>query len=204
MMPASNPSAGMRTAVAIQATSRHRGSRTMVKTAFIALAALALAIGTRGIAAAQADYPTHPIRLIVPFAPGGSTDAQARILADHLGRELGQQIAVVNIGGAGGTVGFAQAAKAMPDGYTLATATPSLTINPYIQKDIPYDPMRDFEPIVLAAASPIVLVVPKESPLTSVRDLIAAAEAKPAQLKYGSAGVGSIAHLSAALFAAKA
>jgi tripartite-type tricarboxylate transporter receptor subunit TctC len=160
-------------------------------------------LGAIGTAIAQTDYPAHPIRLIVPFAPGGSTDAQARIIAEHLGRELGQPIAVVNIGGAGGTVGFAQAAKAASDGYTLVTATPSLTINPYIQKDMPYGAATDFEPIVLLADSPIVLVVPKEA-IASVKDLIAAAKAEPGELRYGSAGVGSITHLSTARFAAMA
>jgi tripartite-type tricarboxylate transporter receptor subunit TctC len=169
-----------------------------------ALAALAATLGAIAPAAAQSDYPNHPIRLIVPFAPGGSTDAQARIIAEHLGRELGQQVAVINVGGAGGTVGFAQAAKAAPDGYTLITATPSLTINPYLQKDMPYDAAADFEPIVLLADSPIVLVVPKESPIASVRDLIAAAKTKPGELRYGSAGVGSITHLSTARFASMA
>jgi tripartite-type tricarboxylate transporter receptor subunit TctC len=170
----------------------------------LAFAVLVAAIGLTGPAAAQTDYPTHPIRLIVPFAPGGSTDAQARIIAEHLGQELGQQIAVVNVGGAGGTVGFAQAAKAAPDGYTLVTATPSLTINPYIQKDMPYDAATDFEPIVLLADSPIVLVVSKESAIASVKDLIATAKVKPGELRYGSAGVGSITHLSTARFASMA
>ncbi len=170
----------------------------------IALTALAVTISMIGAAAAQSDYPTHPIRLIVPFAPGGSTDSQARIIADYVSRELGQQMAVVNAGGAGGTVGLNQAAKALPDGYTLVTATPSLTINPHIQKDIAYDPIKDFEPIVLAASSPIVLVVPKDSKIASVRDLIDMAKAKPGELRYGSAGIGSITHLSTALFASMA
>lgn len=170
----------------------------------LAGALFAAMICLTGIAAAQTDYPTRPIRLIVPFAPGGSTDAQARIIAEHLGHELGQQIAVVNVGGAGGTLGFAQAAKAAPDGYTLVTATPSLTINPYIQKDMPYDAATDFEPIVLLADSPIVLVVPKESAIASVKDLIATAKARPGELRYGSAGVGSITHLSTARFASMA
>ncbi len=170
----------------------------------IALTALAATICMVGAAAAQTDYPTHPIRLIVPFAPGGSTDSQARIIADYVGHELGQQMAVVNSGGAGGTVGFNQAAKATPDGYTLVTATPSLTINPYIQKDLAYDPIKDFEPIVLAASSPLVLVVSKESKIASVRDLIDTAKAKPGELRYGSAGIGSITHLSTALFASMA
>src|SRR6202161_979862 len=109
----------------------------------IVLTALVATIGMIGAAPAQTDYPTHPIRLIVPFAPGGSTDAQARVIADFVSHELGQQVAVVNTGGAGGTVGFNQAAKATPDGYTLVTATPSLTINPHIQKDLVYDPIKD-------------------------------------------------------------
>lgn len=170
----------------------------------LALAVVTATVCLIGAAAAQTAYPTHPIRLIVPFAPGGSTDAQARIVAEYLGRELGQQIAVVNVGGAGGTVGFAQAAKAAPDGYTLVTATPSLTINPYIQKEMPYSAATDFEPIVLLADSPIVLVVPKESAIASVKDLIATAKAKPGELRYGSAGVGSITHLSTARFASMA
>lgn len=170
----------------------------------LAGAVFAAMICLTGIAAAQTDYPTRPIRLIVPFAPGGSTDAQARIIAEHLGRELGQQIAVVNVGGAGGTLGFAEAAKAAPDGYTLVTATPSLTINPYIQKVMPYDAATDFEPIVLLADSPVVLVVPKDSPIASVKDLIATAKARPGELRYGSAGVGSITHLSTARFASMA
>jgi len=154
--------------------------------------------------AAGQDYPTHPIRLIVPFAPGGSTDSQARVIADYLGRELGQQVVVVNVGGAGGTIGLNQAAKAAPDGYTFVTATPSLTINPYIQKDVGYDPIKDFEPVALVATSPIVLVVPPNSTIKSVRDLIDMAKAKPGEIKYGSAGIGSATHLSSALFAAMA
>jgi tripartite-type tricarboxylate transporter receptor subunit TctC len=170
----------------------------------IALSVIAATIGMIGVAAAQTDYPTHPVRLIVPFAPGGSTDSQARIIAEYLGRELGQQVIVVNVGGAGGTLGLNQAAKATPDGYTFVTATPSLTINPYIQKDIAYDPIKDFEPIALVATSPIVLVVPKDSKIKTVQDLIDMAKAKPGELKYGSAGIGSATHLSTALFAAMA
>jgi len=170
----------------------------------IALSVVATTISIIGAADGQTDYPTHPIRLIVPFSPGGSTDSQARIVADYLGRNLGQQVVVVNVGGAGGTIGLNQAAKAAPDGYTLVTATPSLTINPYIQKDIAYDPIKDFEPIVLVATSPIVLVVPPDSKIKSVQDLIEMAKAKPGEVKYGSAGIGSATHLSSALFAAMA
>ena len=173
----------------------------MLKTA---LRIVAATVSLMSAAAAQTDYPTHPIRLIVPFAPGGSTDSQARIIADFLGRELGQQIVVVNVGGAGGTIGLSQAAKAAPDGYTFVTATPSLTINPYIQKDIAYDPIKDFEPIALVASSPIVLVVPPDSKIKTVQDVIDTAKAKPGMVRYGSAGIGSATHLSSALFAAMA
>src|SRR5471032_1440116 len=170
----------------------------------IALSVLVAAIFMIGGAAGQTDYPTRPDRLIVPFAPGGSTDSQARIVAEYLGRELGQQVVVVNVGGAGGTLGLIQAAKAARDGYTFVTATPSLTINPYIQKDIGYDPIKDFEPVALLATSPILLVVPKDSTIKTVQDLIDLAKAKPGELKYGSAGIGSATHLSTALFAAMA
>ena len=172
----------------------------MLKFATCVVAATIFAMSGAG---AQ-DYPTHPIRLIVPFAPGGSTDSQARVVADYLGRALGQQVVVVNVGGAGGTIGLNQAAKAAPDGYTFVTATPSLTINPFIQKDVGYDPIKDFEPVALVATSPIVLVVPPTSPIKSVRDLIDMAKAKPGEIKYGSAGIGSATHLSSALFAAMA
>lgn len=173
----------------------------MLKTTIAAVAATICMIGS---AAAQADYPTHPIRLIVPFAAGGSTDSQARIIGDFVGRELGQPMIIVNVGGAGGTIGLSQAAKAAPDGYTLVTATPSLAINPYIQKDIGYDPIKDFEPIVEVAITPMVLVVPKDSKIRTVQDVIEMAKAKPGEVRYGSAGIGSATHLSAALFAAMA
>jgi tripartite-type tricarboxylate transporter receptor subunit TctC len=170
----------------------------------IALRVIVATICMVGAAAGEADYPTHPIKLIVPFAPGGSTDSQARIVAEYLGRELGQQMVVVNVGGAGGTIGLNQVAKATPDGYTLVTATPSLAINPFVQKDVAYDPIKDFEPIALVATSPIVLVVPKGSKIKSVQDVIDMANAKPGEVKYGSAGIGSATHLSSALFAAMA
>jgi tripartite-type tricarboxylate transporter receptor subunit TctC len=170
----------------------------------IVLGAFAAIVCAAGTVAAQTDYPSHAIRLIVPFAPGGSTDSQARIVADYLGRELGQQVVVINVGGAGGTLGLNQAAKAAPDGYTFVTATPSLAINPYIQKDIAYDPIKDFDAVALVATSPIVLVVPKDSKIMSVQDVIEMAKAKPGEIRYGSAGIGSATHLSSALFAAMA
>lgn len=160
--------------------------------------ALLLFLALTAPARAGDAYPSHPVRLVVPFAPGGGTDALARILSDAAGRRLGQPIVVENIGGAGGSIGVTQVARADPDGYTVLTATPAIGINPYIQKDATYDAIRDFEPVIQATTSPIVLVVPPDSPIRTVRDLIQAT----GQIRYGSAGIGSIAHVSAALFAA--
>jgi tripartite-type tricarboxylate transporter receptor subunit TctC len=175
--------------------------RVAVMRAF--LIAVAMVLGVIPGAWAQ-SYPTHPVRLIVPFAPGGGTDAQARILADVLSRRLGQAFVVENMGGAGGTIGFNLVARADPDGYTILATTPAVTINPYIQKDIAYDPARDFAPVIQTTTSPIVLVVPADSTIRTVQDLIDMAKAKPGQVRYGSAGIGSIAHLSGALFGALA
>lgn len=168
------------------------------------LAAVAVILsGITGAAAqnAAAGYPDHSIRLVVPFTPGGSTDSQARIIADFMSKDLKQQVVVFNVGGAGGTIGANMVAAAKPDGYTLMTATPSLTNNPYIQKKIAYDPIKSFEPVAEIAGSPAVLIVPNDSPIKSVQDAIDMARAHPGDLHYGSAGVGSFAHLSGALFA---
>jgi tripartite-type tricarboxylate transporter receptor subunit TctC len=176
----------------------------MIK-AFLIAVAMALGIVPPAFAQASAtDYPTHPIRFIVPFAAGGGSDAQSRILAEALTKRLGQPVVVENMGGAGGTIGVNLVARADPDGYTILSTTPSITINPYIQKDIAYDPARDFAPVIQTTTSPIVLVVPADSPIKSVQDVIDMARAKPGSVRYGSAGIGSIAHLSTALFAAMA
>ena len=173
--------------------------------AFLTAAAMAFLAGSFAVSPACAqssgtDYPTRSIRLIVPFAPGGSTDSIGRIMGEALGQKLHQTVVIENMAGAGGTIGISNVAHARPDGYTLVTATPSVTINPYIQKDIGYDPLRDFAPVIQIADSPVVMVVPANSPIKSVRDLIDMAQAKPGQILYGSAGVGSITHLSGALF----
>ena len=172
----------------------------MFKAFLIGVALLACA----GSAAVAQPYPTHPVRFIVPFVPGGGTDAQVRILADALSRRLGQPFVVENLGGAGGTIGFNMVARAEPDGYTILSTTPAFTINPSIQKDIAYGPLRDFAPVIQTTTSPIVLVVAADSPIHTVRDLIDTAREAPGQIRYGSAGIGSIAHLSGALFAAMA
>jgi tripartite-type tricarboxylate transporter receptor subunit TctC len=173
----------------------------MIRTLILATA---MSCGLTFAAAAQSpatDYPTHQVRVIVPFAPGGGTDALSRLLAEALRKELGQPFVVENVGGAGGTLGVSQAARAAPDGYTILTATPSITINPYLQKNISYNPIKDFDPVIQTTTSPAVLVVRSDSPLKSVQDVIDAARAKPGDINYGTAGIGSFAHLSTELFA---
>jgi tripartite-type tricarboxylate transporter receptor subunit TctC len=168
------------------------------------LAIAALAALTSPVAAQAQDYPSRPIRLIVPFAAGGGTDTLSRIFAQVLSEQLKGTVVVENVGGAGGSIGTTQAAKAAPDGYTLVTATPSIAINPHIQKNVPYNVLRDFAPVVQITTSPAVLVLNKDLPVKSVADLIALARAKPGSISYGSAGTGSFAFLAAELFKAMA
>jgi tripartite-type tricarboxylate transporter receptor subunit TctC len=158
-----------------------------------------------GIAVAHAQqYPSKPVRFIVPFAPGGGTDILARLLAPRLTESLGQPVVVDNRGGAGGVIGADLAAKAPADGYTIVLGSPgSLTINPNLNK-VPYDTMRDFAPIILGTISPFTLVVNPSLPVRSVKDLIALAKAKPGSLNFGSGGNGSVAHFSAEQFKALA
>jgi tripartite-type tricarboxylate transporter receptor subunit TctC len=163
------------------------------------------AIVSVGVARAQdGGYPSRPIRLIVPFAAGGGTDSLSRIFGQVLSEQLKGTVVIENNGGAGGTIGIGQAAKAAPDGYTLLSATPAITINPHIQKNVPYDMLRDFAPVVQITTSPAVLVVNKDLPVRSVGDLIALARGKPGSISYGSAGIGSFAFLAAELFKALA
>jgi tripartite-type tricarboxylate transporter receptor subunit TctC len=167
----------------------------------LAIAALA-AILPLGAGQAQDAYPSRPIRLIVPFAAGGGTDTLSRIFAQVLSEQLKGTVVVENVGGAGGSIGTGQAAKAAADGYTLVSATPSIAINPHIQKNAPYNVLRDFAPVVQITTSPAVLIVNKDVPAKSVGDLIGLARAKPGALSYGSAGIGSFNFLAAELFKA--
>jgi tripartite-type tricarboxylate transporter receptor subunit TctC len=146
------------------------------------------------------QYPARPIRFIVPFAPGGGTDVLARLLAPRLTESLGQPVVVDNRGGAGGVIGADIAAKAPADGYTIVLGSPGpLTINPNLQK-LPYDPQRDFAPIVLATISPFTMVVHPSLPVGSVKDFIALAKAKPGSLNFGTSGNGAVNHFSAEQF----
>jgi tripartite-type tricarboxylate transporter receptor subunit TctC len=155
-------------------------------------------------AAAQA-YPTRPVTIVVPFAAGGGNDIMARLIAQHLGRALGQQFIIENRAGAGGTVGARAVAKAAPDGYTLMVGHSGVFgVAPALYADPGYEPRRDFAPIGLIASYQQVLVVHPSVPVRSVADLIALARKTPGKITYATAGVGSGSHLSTELFAVMA
>jgi tripartite-type tricarboxylate transporter receptor subunit TctC len=162
------------------------------------VAGLALA----GPAKAQ-DYPSKPIRLVVPFAAGGATDVLARLVGERLTASLGQQVVVDNRPGAGGNIGSDIVARAEPDGYTiLMGAVGTHAINPSLYPKMPYDPVKDFAPVTLVASVPNVLVVNPEVPANSVQELIDLAKAKPGELNFASSGNGTSIHLSGELFKA--
>ena len=147
------------------------------------------------------SYPVKPIRLIVPYPPGGATDIFGRILGARLGELLGQQIVPEQRAGAAGVLGAEAAARAAPDGYTLVVGQASnLAINQHLMSKLPYDPVKDFAPITLIATSPNLLVVHPSLPARSVNDLVALAKARPGSINYASAGNGSPGHLAAEYF----
>lgn len=155
-------------------------------------------------APAMAQYPDKPIRLVVPFPPGGPTDVFARVLSVALGEQLGQQVVIENKGGAGGTVGTDLVAKAKPDGYTLLFGTAATHgINVSLYSQLPYDPLKDFELVVLAGLVPMVLLVPPEQPRT-LPELIAKLKAEKGKSSYASSGNGTTNHLAGELFKTRA
>ena len=163
-----------------------------------------LAVGVTLPARAQA-YPSQPVKIVVPFAAGGGVDVVARIVGPKLSEVLGQPVIIENRGGAGGGLGAAAVAQAPPDGYTLLLGTGSTHgTNSSVSPKLPYDPVRDFVPVVQVTTSPLVLIVPPTLPVKSVSDLIAMARSKPGELSFGSYGTGSINHLGAELFNAMA
>jgi tripartite-type tricarboxylate transporter receptor subunit TctC len=170
----------------------------------VALAAAALAAFLASSLASPLhaqDYPTRPVMVIVPQPPGGGTDIITRIFADQLTKQLGQTFVVENRAGAGTVVGSVAAAKATPDGYTLlAGLTANMAVNPSLFPTLAYDPIRDFTPVGMMAEFPFVIVVSKDFPAHSVKELIALAKAKPGEINFASAGNGSGQHLSAELF----
>jgi len=145
-------------------------------------------------------YPTKPVRIIVPFAAGGPNDLVARLIAQGLSGSLGKQFYVENIGGAGGNVGTGQAARAPADGYTILTVAPSYTANPALFDSVPYDPVKSFDAVTLAATAPTVLTVHPSVPATTVAELIASIKAAPGKYSYASPGTGTPPHLLGELF----
>ena len=142
------------------------------------------------------NWPTKPIRLIVPFAPGGNTDIIARAIAPKMTQELGQQILIDNRGGAGSTLGTGMAVKSPPDGYTIVMVSAAHVINPGVRKSLPYDSINDFAPVTLVADVPNGLAVHPSLPVRDIKQLVALAKARPGQLVYATPGHGTSTHLS--------
>jgi tripartite-type tricarboxylate transporter receptor subunit TctC len=167
---------------------------------FLHLAAVAAAMpAVARVAFAQA-YPTRPVRVIVPFAPGGPADVLARLITQKLSQGLGQQFYIENQVGAGGNLGMGAGARANPDGYTITVVSTSFLVNPSLYPKTPYDPYRDFAPVTLAAVSPNILTVHPSMPAKTVKELIAFLKVNPGKYSFAHSGVGTTPHLSGELF----
>jgi tripartite-type tricarboxylate transporter receptor subunit TctC len=167
---------------------------------FVATIALALFLIIGGSSWAGEIYPSRPIRVIVPYSPGGSSDTVARIVSQKLSETFGQQFVIDNRPGAAGSLGREIVAKATPDGYTLLIGDSPHTINVHLLRHLPYDPIRDFTPITMLATTPQVLVVNPSFPAQTLKEFIAATSAQPGKFNYGSGGTGGITHLTGELF----
>jgi tripartite-type tricarboxylate transporter receptor subunit TctC len=163
----------------------------------LALAGLLMIAST---AQAQSDYPNRPVRIVVPVAAGGGVDTLARIYAQHMSKATGQQFYVENRTGAGNIIGIEAAARSAADGHTLLVAAPTITLNHFVYKKLPYDVERDFTPVTQMVSLPNVLVAHPALGVSTLAEFIALAKAKPGQLNYGSAGIGSSLHLGMELF----
>jgi tripartite-type tricarboxylate transporter receptor subunit TctC len=169
-----------------------------IRCAGVILAAM-LATGAQG-----QSFPSRAIRIVVPFSPGGFTDVVARILQTRLGPELGQPVVIENKPGAGSTIGTAEISKARPDGYNLAMVSTTHVISPHLYRQMPYDALGDFAPVMKIAEGPYVLVVHPSLGVKSVKELVALAKSRPGRIDYASSGNGSSQHLVGALFAQSA
>lgn len=152
-------------------------------------------------AAEAAEFPTRPLRLVIPFGPGGNGDILGRLVGQRLTENLGQSVVIDNRAGASNIIGTEIVAKAPPDGYTMLLVTSAYATNPTLAKHLPYDSVRDFTPVTSIASTPFILVAHPSLPAKTVRELIALAKAKPGQLNYSSSGPGTSQHLAGALFA---
>ena len=164
------------------------------------VATLLIALFAAVPAPAQTGYPARPVRVVVPFAPGGPSDVIARLLAQKFSESLGQQFYVENHAGGGGNLGTALAARTAPDGYTMLVASSSFMINPGLYAKIPYDPYTDFDPVTEIATTPNVLVVHPSVAVKSVRELVELIRANPGKYSYANPGTGTPSHLSGEMF----
>jgi tripartite-type tricarboxylate transporter receptor subunit TctC len=168
---------------------------SLISSVFICVVASAAGVDSRA-----AEYPVKPVRMVVPFPPGGTPDTLARVMSEKFGERWGQQVLIENRLGAGGNVAYGAVAQSGADGYTLLLASTGIVTNASLYSKLPYDPIRDFAPISLLATSPHVLVANVAFPVNSVKDLIAEAKAKPDSLTFGSSGSGTVLHLAGELF----
>ncbi|HRH89302.1 MAG TPA: tripartite tricarboxylate transporter substrate binding protein [Rubrivivax sp.] len=177
----------------------------MKRRALTLAAAAVLGWIATGTASAQADWPSRPVRIVVPFAPGGTTDLTARIIAEQLSQSLKQNFLVENKAGAGGNLGAAEVAKAAPDGYTFLMGTPGTqAINQFLYPRMPYDTAKDLVPVSFVVRVPNVLMVNPQLPAKNIQELLALLKAQPGKLSYGTPGNGSTGHLSTELFKTQA
>jgi len=163
-------------------------------------ACAALVMGPAADALAQAAYPSRPVRLVIPYPPGGSTDGLARIVIPRVSESIGQQVVIDNRGGAGGIIGTSLVAKAPADGYTWLMVFDVHAVNPFVYGQLPYSTFKDFAPVTLVAASPVYLIVHPGVPSTDVKQFVALARSRPGELQFASAGAGSSNHLAGELF----
>ena len=159
-----------------------------------------LLLASLAVPAAAQNYPSHPVRMVIPLSPGGTTDVPGRIIAQKLSETLGQQFFVENRAGAGGTIGSDFVAKSKPDGYTLLLTASPFVISPHVYKDMPYNALADFAPVIRIATGPYVLVVHPSLGVKSVKELIAAAKKAPGKIDFASSGNGGAQHLVTELF----
>lgn len=170
----------------------------MISKRKVLFAAAAVVLGTGSVLAD--DFPSRPVKLLVPYAAGGGTDTIARLVAQGVSERLGQQMVVENNGAAGGNIATTQAAAAAPDGYTVLMANQGpMVVNPHLFKNLKVDPLTAFEPLTLITAAPLIFVVPKDSKYRSVKEIMDFGKANPGKLTYGSAGPGSASHLAVVL-----
>ncbi len=174
--------------------------QNLVRRQFMQIAGAAAALPIFAPLGLAQGYPARPVRVIVPYAPGGVTDVVARLIAQKLSEHLGKQFFVENVPGASGNIGTAQAAKAAPDGYTVLVVFSSYVVNPTLFDKVPYDPYKDLDPVTLATTSTTVLVVNPSVPAQTVKELVALVRANPGKYSFASAGAGTQSHLAGEQF----